>query len=120
MARILVVDDSIYERQVVSDHLARAGHEIIGVAASGTEAVAQYRALKPDVVTLDLVLPYLSGTEAAQQILSEDPEARIIGITGLLQPSVQGAAMASGIAAIVAKPIDPEELLSELQDVLAG
>lgn len=118
-ARVLVVDDSIYERQVVRDHLVRGGHEVVGVAASGTEAVEQFERLRPDVVTLDLVLPYASGTEAAAQIYAMDPDARIIAVTGLLQPSVQAEAMRVGLEVFVGKPVDAEELLSEIQELLA-
>ncbi len=117
--RVLVVDDSIYERQVVCDLLIRGGHQIAGVAATGLEAVEQFEVLRPDIVTLDLVLPFLSGTEAAQQILQIDPEARIIAVTGLLQPSVQAEALRIGLSCIVGKPVEAEELLAEIEELLS-
>src|SRR4030095_4086120 len=61
MARVLVVDDAVFMRKVVSDALAKGGHEVIGEAANGQEAVDQFQSLKPEVMTLDITMPGKDG-----------------------------------------------------------
>jgi two-component system, chemotaxis family, chemotaxis protein CheY len=57
MARVLVVDDAAFMRKVVSDALASGGHEVIGEATNGAEAVARFQELRPELTTLDITMP---------------------------------------------------------------
>jgi two-component system chemotaxis response regulator CheY len=118
--RVLIVDDAISARETLKRVLEGAKMIVAGEAASGVEAIAQYKTLKPDLVTMDLVMPEMSGTEAAREILRIDPAARIVAVSGLSQPSVMAEAEAVGIAAFVAKPVDPEELLGEINNLLGS
>ncbi len=79
MARVLVVDDAAFMRKVVSDALTKAGHEVIAEATNGQEAVDQFRALKPDLATLDITMPEKDGLTALSEIMSLDPNARVVG-----------------------------------------
>lgn len=116
--RVLVVDDSIAIREVLRQIVEGAGMEVVGEAASGVEAVELFRELSPELVLMDLVMPYMSGTEAALEILRIDPQARLIAISGLGQPSVMSEAQEVGMQGFVAKPFGPEELLQEIDLVL--
>ncbi len=74
MIRVLVVDDSAFVRQAVSRMLSNAPDiEVVGVGVDGRDAVEKVRALKPDVVTLDIQMPRMGGLEALQQIMEENP-----------------------------------------------
>ncbi len=117
--RVLVVDDAISARGLIRTILQRAGMEIVGEAGTGAEAVQKYKELWPDLVTMDLVMPHMSGTEAAAEIMKVDVNARIIAVSGLTQPSVMAEAEANGIVAFVHKPLDPAELVAEIESVMS-
>src|SRR3954467_6490593 len=80
MARILVVDDAAFMRKMVKDALSAAGHEIVGEAGNGAEAVARFQELKPDLLTLDITMPEKDGLAALADILGTDPDPR--GVMG--------------------------------------
>ncbi len=113
--RVLIVDDAIAAREMIRLILESAGMSVVGEASNGVEAVKRYRELKPDVVIMDLVMPEMSGTEAAREILRLAPKARIVAVSGLSQPSVMAEAEAVGMTGFVAKPVDPAELVGELR-----
>lgn len=79
--RVLVVDDSGFMRKRIITELIAQGHSIAGEAKSGSEAVEMYRALRPDLVTMDITMRDMDGISAAKEILSEDPDARILFLT---------------------------------------
>src|SRR5262245_38570540 len=95
--RVLIVDDTIGARETIRRVLEAAKMRVAGEAANGVEAVARYRELRPDLVTMDLVMPEMSGTEAAREILAIDPKARIVAVSGLSQPSVMAEAEEVGM-----------------------
>ena len=74
MIRVLVVDDSIFMRRVISDAINKSGDmEVVGTASNGDEVVDQVRLLKPDVITLDIEMPRKNGLIALQQLMAECP-----------------------------------------------
>jgi len=79
MKRLLIVDDALIMRRMIRDVAVEAGWEVSGEAADGQQAVSLYRQLRPDLVTLDLVMPVMGGLEALKAIRDEDPAARVIG-----------------------------------------
>jgi two-component system, chemotaxis family, chemotaxis protein CheY len=117
--RVLVVDDAIAVRELIRMVLERAGMEVVGQASNGAEAVQRYKELWPDLVTMDLVMPQMSGTEAATAILNVDINARIIAVSGLTQPSVMAEAQDVGIVGFVHKPIEGDELVAEIESIMA-
>ena len=80
---ILIVDDSSIMRKMIKETLESAGHNVIGEAKNGNDAVALYKSLGPDLVTMDITMRGMDGFEAARQILSEDRGARIIFLSNL-------------------------------------
>ena len=80
---ILIVDDSSIMRKMIKETLRSAGHEVIGEAKNGQDAVALYKDLKPDLVTMDITMRGMDGFEAARQILRGDGQARIIFLSNL-------------------------------------
>ncbi len=80
--RILVVDDQLAVRDVVGDMVQFAGHEVIGKANDGIEAVEQARRLRPDIVIMDVVMPRVSGIQAMSTILSEKTATGVLLMSG--------------------------------------
>ena len=95
MARVLVVDDAAFMRKVVSDALASGGHEVVGEAGNGAEAVKRYQELSPELVTLDITMPEKDGLEALGEIISLDPAARVLMCSALGQEMVSRKAASS-------------------------
>jgi two-component system, chemotaxis family, chemotaxis protein CheY len=81
--RILIVDDSSIMRKMITKTLKAGGHTIVGEAKNGKEAVALYKELKPDLVTMDITMREMDGFAAAKEILSDDPDAQIIFVSNL-------------------------------------
>lgn len=118
--RVLIVDDAIAARETIRRMVMEARMTVAGEAANGVEAIARYKELKPDLVTMDLVMPEMSGTEAAREILKIDPSARIIAVSGLSQPSVMAEAEMLGMVGFVPKPVDAAELVAEIKTAMGG
>ncbi|MGA9228433.1 MAG: response regulator, partial [Mesobacillus sp.] len=78
MARILIVDDAKFMRITLTNILKKADHEIVGEAENGSEAVRLYRELKPDLVTMDITMPEMSGLDAVKEIKKDFKDAKII------------------------------------------
>src|ERR1044072_7308385 len=87
MARVLVVDDAAFMRKMVPGAVVKAGHEVVGEACNGVEAVASYQALKPELTTLDITMPEKDGLAALGEIMNLDPSARVIMCSALGQAS---------------------------------
>ncbi len=108
--RVLVADDSMMMRRMVSDTLINDGWEIAGEAANGQEAAELYDKVRPDVVTLDIVMPGVDGMEALRRILRSDPSAKVIVVSALSQTRLISEAIRLGAQDFVAKPFLPEQL----------
>jgi two-component system, chemotaxis family, chemotaxis protein CheY len=118
MARVLVVDDAAFMRKVLSDALAKGGHEVVGEAANGVEAVSQYQALHPDVMTLDITMPEKDGLEALREILASDPAARVVMCSALGQESKVLESIKSGAKDFVVKPFQADRVLEAVGKAL--
>jgi two-component system chemotaxis response regulator CheY len=119
MARVLVVDDAAFMRKVVSDALNGGGHEVIGEAANGAEAIARYQELQPDLMTLDITMPEMDGLTALKEIIAIDPRARIIMCSALGQESKVLEAIKGGAKDFVVKPFKVERVLDAVGKALA-
>ena len=75
-ARVLICDDALFMREMIGRTLVEGGYEVVGTAATGAEAVKQYEELKPDLVTMDLIMPEMGGADALREIIDSDPQRR--------------------------------------------
>ena len=116
--RILIADDARMMRRLIKNVLEARGYEVAGEAASGKEVIALYQALRPDLVTMDIVMPEIEGIDAIKQIMHSDPEAKIIVITSLGQKLLAEDAVSAGARAFLAKPFQPSELADVVKDIL--
>ncbi len=118
MARVLVVDDAMFIRHIIGDLLKQHGHEVVGEASNGVEAVEQYRELKPDVTTLDITMPEKDGIAALREILTEDPGAKVIMCSALKEKPKVLEALQAGARDYILKPVKPERVLEAVEKVL--
>src|SRR3954462_15777965 len=119
MARVLVVDDAAFMRKMVSDALTAGGHEIIGEAATGGEALTRFQEVRPDVMTLDITMPEKDGLSALKDILAFDPTAKVVMCSALGQESKVLEAIKGGAKDFFVKPFQAERVLDAVAKALA-
>jgi two-component system, chemotaxis family, chemotaxis protein CheY len=119
MARVLVVDDAAFMRKMVGDALSGGGHEVVGEAATGLEAVERYAELRPDVMTLDITMPEKDGLTALREIIAADPGAKVVMCSALGQESKVLESIKLGAKDFVVKPFQPERVLTAIAKALA-
>ncbi|WP_373229152.1 response regulator [Cohnella sp.] len=119
MANILVVDDAAFMRMMLKDILAKGGHQVVGEAANGVEAIEQYQKLKPELVTMDITMPIMEGIDAVKQIKQEDPKANIIMCSAMGQQLMVVQAIQAGAKDFVVKPFQGERVLEAVKKALS-
>ena len=115
---VLVCDDAIFMRTMITDILTQAGYEVIGEAESGAQAVEKFRQLRPDLVTMDIVMPDMGGIEAVREICKESPEAKILMCSAMGQQALVVEAIQAGAKDFVVKPFQPSRVLEAVQRLL--
>ncbi len=115
---VLVCDDAIFMRTMITDILSQAGYDIVGEAESGAQAVQRYRELRPDLVTMDIVMPDMGGIEAVREIVKHDPDAKILMCSAMGQQALVVEAIQAGAKDFVVKPFQPSRVLEAVQRVL--
>ena len=117
--RIMVVDDSRLVRVQMEDVLKGTDYEIAAYCRSGEDAVEQYAAVKPDLVTMDIIMTGMDGLDAAEKILKDHPEARIVMVSSLAYNDTFERAKAIGARGFVDKPFHQEQLLNVFEQALS-
>lgn len=115
---VLIVDDSMFMRHLIKKILNKHEINILGEAANGREAIDKYKELKPDVVTLDLMMNEMTGLEALEEIMKIDPQAQVIICSSMGQKAFIKEAIELGARGFVIKPFDEDALLDEVQKAL--
>jgi two-component system chemotaxis response regulator CheY len=118
MARVLVVDDAAFMRKLLTDALVSGGHEVVGEAGNGVEAVARYQELKPELTTLDITMPEKDGLAALAEIMAIDPSAKVIMCSALGQEGKVLEAVKLGAKDFVVKPFQPPRVLEAVDKAL--
>ncbi len=116
--RVLVVDDALIMRQRITEIAQQAGWQIAGEAADGEEAIALYQSERPDLVTLDIVMPKMDGVEALKKIRSEDPRARVVMVTAVNQKEKLAECIQAGAIDFIVKPFAKASLLRFFEKAL--
>lgn len=102
--RLLVTDDAMIIREMIKETASAAGWEVVGEADNGRAAVEAYRKLRPDAMTLDIVMPEYDGIYALENIRAEFPDARILMVSAIDQTSVLKDALRKGATDFIIKP----------------
>ncbi|TMA90220.1 MAG: response regulator [Deltaproteobacteria bacterium] len=116
--RVLIVDDALFMRNTLRDIFTGAGFAVAGEADDGVQAVNLFRELKPDLVTMDIVMPYKSGIDATREIVQHDPNAVVIMCSALGQESLVMEAIEAGATDFIVKPFRGEDVLAVVKKVL--
>jgi two-component system chemotaxis response regulator CheY len=114
MGRLLVVDDAMLMRRMIRDVALEAGWEVVGEAKNGREGVTLFAQLRPDLVTMDVVMPEMGGLEALRMIRGLDPKARVVMVTALDQKQTIEEAIRDGALDFIVKPFERDRIFSML------
>ena len=109
--RVMVVDDSRLVRVQLEDVLKGTDYEVVSHCRSGEEAIAQYDAIAPDLMSMDIIMKGMEGLDAAEIILKKHPDARIVMISSLAYGDTFDRARAIGTRGFVEKPFHQEQLV---------
>lgn len=119
-ARVLLVDDAQVVRLMLKRIFTEAGYEIAGEAVSGAQAVERYRELMPDLVMMDITMPEMKGIEAVKEIITLDPNAKIIMCSSIGSKAKVIEAVEAGAKNYILKPFEAQKVLDVVAAVLNG
>lgn len=109
--KVIVVDDAAFMRATLRDIFGRNGYKVVGEAKNGVEAVALFERERPDLVTMDIVMPEMGGIEAVKRIVEAAPDARVIMCSAMGQQALVIEAIQAGARDFVIKPFQASRVL---------
>src|SRR5579859_4304878 len=116
--RYLIVDDSVFARKNLAKIIEAFGGKIAGEAGDGCTAITEYDRVLPDLVLMDITMPQMEGIEAAERIVRQHPDARVIMRSSVGYQENIVAALQKGARHFVQKPVKAEQLYDILKYVL--
>lgn len=119
----MIVDDAAFMRQMLGKIFVSEGYEVCAEATNAKDAVEKYKSVRPDLVTMDIVMPMMEemdGIGAVKEIVKFDPDAKIIICSVMAQQSLVVEAIRAGAKDFVIKPIQPPRLIEAVNNVLRG
>lgn len=119
MKRVLIVDDAAFMRCVIKNMLQKNGFDVVGEAADGTEGIRKYKELMPDIVTMDITMPIMTGIEALATILEYDPKAKVVMISAMGQEEFVKKAIMIGAKSFIVKPFNEDQIVQILNKIVA-
>jgi twitching motility two-component system response regulator PilH len=117
MARILIVDDSLFQRRIISAPLKSEGYEVIE-AVNGRDGLVKRETQKPDLILLDILMPEMDGFEVLKELQAKNNTIPIIMLTSDVQNTTRDECLLLGAKAFVNKPVKAEELLPVIRSYL--
>lgn len=111
---VLVVDDAAFMRMMIRDILSRDGYAI-HEAVNGLDAIEKYLEVRPDLVTMDITMPGMSGLEALKTIREHDPSARVLVVSAMGQQNMIVEALEHGALDFLVKPFQPTKVLETVR-----
>lgn len=115
MAKVLIVDDAAFMRLSIRTMLEKNGFEIIGEAENGLEGVQKYKELNPDIVTMDITMPEMTGVDALKVIRAYDPNAKVVMLSAMGQECMIKEAVINGAKSFIVKPFKEEHIVKVLR-----
>ena len=118
MKRILIVDDSFYMRTMLKNMLTDAGYEVVGEAPNGQTALELAKETKPDLITLDVILPDNTGLDVLKGIKADQPDMKVIIVSAVGQEVIVNEALEYGALSYIVKPFSEEKVLEVVNEAL--
>lgn len=118
MNNVLIVDDAAFMRMSIKTMLEKNGFQIVGEATNGLEAIEKYKTIKPDLVTMDITMPGMTGIEALKEIMKFDSKARIIMVSAMGQEAMVREAVLNGAKSFLVKPFTENHLISAFNQII--
>lgn len=118
MAKILLVDDSDFMRDMLQDILIEDGYEVYHLA-DGEKIIEEYEKIQPDLLIMDIVMPVVDGLSATDMLMEKHPDAKIIMCSAAGQKRVVAEAEAKGAIGFVAKPFSVAEITKAVKEALS-
>ena len=121
--KVLIVDDAMFMRNMIAEifngkKYKEEDYQVVAEAENGIEAVEKYKEHSPDIVTMDIVMPEMTGIEALKEIMSMDTGANVIMCSALGQDSLVMEALDAGAKDFIVKPFQPEKVLDVVVRIL--
>ena len=118
MSTVLIVDDSGFMRRIIRIILEKNGFTVVGEAVDGQSGVEIFKNLKPDLVTMDVTMNEMSGIEALREIMSIDPEAKVVMISSMGQEVIVREAVILGAKGFILKPFEEHQIVDVLKKIM--
>jgi two-component system chemotaxis response regulator CheY len=112
---VLIADDSQFMRFVLKKILENNGFKVVADVENGMKAVEQYKATKPDLVTMDVVMPGMDGIEATRAIMEADSNAKVVVVSALGQQPLVNEAMEAGAKDFIVKPFEETKVVEVIK-----
>lgn len=116
---ILIADDAVFMRYMLTNMIQAAGHNVVGEAVDGADAFQKYQLLKPELTFLDITMPDVTGLEALEKIKQYDPKAIVVMCSAMGQKKHVMEAIRLGAQTFIVKPVSKEKVLEAIDDVVA-
>ncbi|MDG5787410.1 response regulator [Evansella sp. AB-P1] len=118
MTKVIITDDAAFMRMTLRNIITNAGFEVVAEAVNGIEAVKLYEKHRPDLVTMDITMPEMSGIDALIEIKKIDPEAKVIMCSAVGQQTKVIDAIQYGAADFILKPFDESRIIETIEKTL--
>ena len=119
MKRIMIVDDAAFMRASLRQILERNGFEVAEEAENGAEAVKKYSQCSPDLVTMDITMPVMTGLDALKEIIAIDPKAKVVMVSAMGQEVYIRESIINGAKTFIVKPFKEDYVVKTLNRILS-
>jgi two-component system, chemotaxis family, chemotaxis protein CheY len=117
MKRVLIVDDAAFMRMAIKTILKKTDFDVIGEAENGIKGVQKYKELKPDIVTMDITMPEMTGIEALKSIMEFDTKAKVVMVSAMGQETLVREAIMHGAKSFIVKPFKEDYVVQTLNKI---
>lgn len=115
--KVLIVDDTSFMRAMLKNILVKNGYDVVGEACNGQDAFEKYKALNPDIVTMDITMPEVDGITAVRMIKEYDKSANIIMCSAMGQQSMVIDSLKAGAKDFIVKPFAEEKVIDAIKKI---
>lgn len=114
MISVLVVDDAAFMRLAIKNVLEKSGFKVVADAKNGQEGIEKYKEFHPNIVTMDITMPDMTGIDALKEIIKFDPDAKVVMISAMGQERMVKEAIICGAKSFIVKPYKEEHITQTL------